>query len=66
MRICDRCGPDRAIKATERVYAESEGMEIDLCRECYDIVIQAATTIPKRKNKKFNSSEKQSNELDIH
>lgn len=66
MRICDRCGPDRAVKASERIYAESEGMEIDLCRDCYDQVIQTALTIPKRINKKSASSEKKGSELEIH
>lgn len=51
MRICDRCGVKRAVKATERIYIETEGQELDLCPTCFHEVVEFATTIPKRKNK---------------
>lgn len=66
MRICDRCGQQRAQKANERIYAESEGMEIDLCSACYAEVIEFATSIPKRKNKKTVVNRKTQLEMDVH
>lgn len=34
MRVCDRCGPKEAKKATDRITIEREGHEIDLCQDC--------------------------------
>lgn len=66
MRVCDRCGPARAEKANERIYVESEGVEIDLCTACFNEVLEYATTIPKRKNKKTIMNRKTQMEIEVH
>ena len=64
MRVCDRCGLKRAIKANERIYIETLGQEIDLCSECFHDVLDYATNVPKRKNK-TSLNEKNTEKMNI-